>query len=132
MRARVRDVPGSPDTRDACPPGAVDADEAMVIDLDVELLDEAVESRPDVGADEEGVPLNGSTVAEHHTRQAIVLHDEPANFAVDDADAAGFKSLALGLRESLVCVKKIRSSDHCRISCACSTEPVPVLSTPSG
>ena len=61
------------------------------------MLQEAVEARPDLGPDEEGGSLNGSTVAEHHTPQAIVFDDEPSNLAVDDADAARFELLALPL-----------------------------------
>ena len=81
----------------------VDADEAEVVDLDTELLHEPVESRPDLGPDEEGGSLNGSTVAEHHTPQAIVLHDERSNLAVDDADAARFELLAFRLGQVVGC-----------------------------
>lgn len=47
--------------------------------------------------DDQGGSLNGSTVAEYHAPQAIDDDDQPANLAVDDADAAGFKLLAFRL-----------------------------------
>ena len=71
--------------------------------LAAELLQESVETRAHLGPDEEGVSLNGSTVAEHHTLQAVVFDDEPANLAFDDADAAGFELLALRLGEFVRC-----------------------------
>jgi len=92
--------PGSPDAYDARPPDFIDAHEARVVDRETQLIHEAVESRPDVGADEDSGSLNGSTVAEHHTPQTIVMHDETPNLGIDYADAACFELLAFGRQRS--------------------------------
>ena len=90
---------------DARASGGVDADEAEIVGLAAELLQESVEARAHLGPDEESGSLNGSTVAEHHTPQAVVLDDDPANLAFDNADVAGFELLALRLGE-VVCVRE--------------------------
>ena len=64
-----------------------------------ELLQEATGARTDLGPDEEGGSLNGSTIAEHHSPEAIVFDNESSNLAVDDADVACFELRALRLRE---------------------------------
>jgi hypothetical protein len=99
LRPWVGDIPGSPDACDARSPDFIDAHEARVVDRETKLLHEAVQSRPDVGADEDSGSLNGSTVAEHHTPQAIVLHDEPSNLRIDYADASCLQLLAFGRRQ---------------------------------
>jgi hypothetical protein len=99
LRARVSRVARSPYTREARPPLAVDASEAEIVDLAAEALQEAIGPSTDEGSDEEGGPLNGSTVAEHHALQAILFDDDASNLAVDEADAAGFELLALRLRQ---------------------------------
>src|SRR5690349_1852367 len=63
LRPRVRGVPGGPHAGDARPPGVVHTDEAEIVELAAEAFEEAVEARADLGPDEEGGPLDDSTVA---------------------------------------------------------------------
>ena len=53
---------------------------------------------------------------------------EPATIRIPRASIA-VRSLAV---TAYLCAKKSTSSDHCRRSCACSTEPGPIPITPIG
>jgi hypothetical protein len=101
LRARIRDVPRSPDAGDTRSADAVDEDEAKVVDRTAEALQKTGSARPDVRADEESCSLDHSTVAERHTAQAICFDDEPPNLAVDNADPARFEQRSLGLGEGI-------------------------------
>ena len=89
LRPGVDGVAGSPDPVDARTASGVDDRETCGVEIRAERGEEVVWVRRDVGPNEHCGAGHDLAVGEFDAGEPIVFDDEPGDFAVNDADAAG-------------------------------------------
>src|SRR5664279_666255 len=88
LRAGIRCVSCDPNARHAGAAGLIDLHPACVIDR-ASHTDQEIGIRDETWADENRCAVNDRAIDEFDPAEVVIVHDQPGDRALDDADAAG-------------------------------------------